>query len=77
MYCGSTVAPQVLLEEIDSLQVEMVDTLVEMADRQEEITTLRQAMEKMAIQSAAMMNHGKKIIRATQETKAEPLLQCG
>ena len=60
VYRGSTVAPQPFLEEIDSLRVELADALVEMADRQEEITTLRQAMEKMAIQRAAMMNHGKR-----------------
>ena len=56
MYRGSTVAPQPLLEEIDSLWVELADTLVEMADRQEEITTLRQEMQKMAIERAAMIN---------------------
>ena len=66
VYRGSTVAPQPLLEEIDSLRVELADTLVEMADRQEEITTLRQAMEKMAVERAAMMNHGKMVEESSE-----------
>ena len=39
-----TVSPQSLLDEVDSLRIELTDTLVEMADRQEEITTLKEAM---------------------------------
>ena len=61
VYRGSTVAPQPLLEEVDDLRAELADTLVEMADRQEEISTLRQVMEKMALERAAMMNHGKTV----------------
>ena len=70
VYRGSTVTPQALLEEIDSLRVEMADTLVEMADKQKEITTLRQTMEKMAIQRAAMMNHGKRSHQSNTRDKS-------
>ena len=56
VYRDSTVAPQPLLEEVDDLRAELADTLVEMADRQEEISTLRQVMEKMALERAAMIN---------------------
>ena len=73
VYRGSTVAPQPLLEEIDSLRVELADALVEMADRQEEITTLRQAMEKMAIEKAAMMNHGKIVEESSQRHRRRKL----
>ena len=44
VYHGSTVSPQSLLDEVDSLRIELTNTLVEMADRQEEITTLKEAM---------------------------------
>ena len=73
MYRGRTVAPQPLLEEIDSLRVELADTLVEMADRQEEITTLRQAMEKMAIKRAALMNYGKMVEESSERHRRRKL----
>ena len=73
VYRGSTVAPQPVLEEIDSLRVELVDTLVEMADRQEEIITLRQAMQKMAIKMAAMMNHGKMVEESSERHRRQKL----
>ena len=78
VYRGSAVSPQLLLDEVDSLHIELADTLVEMANRQEEITTLKEAVAKMAMGRAAVMNHGKTggVIRAAQEAKAEPLPQC-
>lgn len=54
-------SPQLLLEEVDSLRTELADTLVEMADRQDEITTLKEAMAKMAVERAAVMNKGKTV----------------
>ena len=47
VYRGSTVSPQPLLEEVDSLRIELADTLVEMADRQEEITTFIRAAQEV------------------------------
>ena len=58
VYHGSTVSPQPLLDEVDSLRIELAETLVEMADRQEEITTLKEVIAKMAMDRAAVMNHG-------------------
>ena len=55
-----------------SPRVELVDTLVEMADRQKEITTLRQAMEKMAIERAAM-NHGKAVEESSERHRRRKL----
>ena len=50
VYRGSTVLPQPILEEVDSLRIELAKTLVEIANKQEEITTLKEAMAKMAAQ---------------------------
>ena len=66
VYRGSTVSPQPLLDEVDSLRIELTDTLVEMADRQEEITTLKEAMVKMAMDRAAVMNHGKTVEESSE-----------
>lgn len=73
VYRGSTVAPQPLLEEVDDLRAELADTLVEMADRQEEISTLRQVMEKMALERAAMMNHGKTVEELSERHRRRKL----
>ena len=63
---GSTVSPQPWLDEIDSLRIEHADTLVEMADRQEEVMTLRQLMAKMTMERAAVMNHGKTVEESSE-----------
>ena len=70
-------SPQLLLEEVDSLRTELADTLVEMADRQDEITTLKEAMAKVAIERGACSDvQGENSGGVAQEAKAEPLLQC-
>ena len=66
VYRGSTVSPQPLLEEVDSLRIELADTLVEMADRQEEITTFKEVMAKMAIERAVVMNKGKTVEESSE-----------
>ena len=66
VHCGSTVAPQPLLEEVDHLRAELADTLVEMADRKEEITTLKGEMAKMAQERAAVINCGKTVEESSQ-----------
>ena len=63
VHCGSTVAPQPLLEEVDHLRAELADTLVEMADRKEGITTL---MARMAQERAAVINCGKTVEESSQ-----------
>ena len=73
VYRGSTVSPQPLLEEVDSLRTELADTLVEMADRQEEITTLKEAMAKMAIERAAVMNKGKTVEESSERHRRRKL----
>ena len=61
-----------LLDEVDSLRVELTDTLVEMADRQEEITTLKEAMAKTAMDRAAVMNRGKTVEESSVTGCGEP-----
>lgn len=75
---GSTVSPQPLLDEVDSLCIELADTLVEMADRQEELTTLRQLMAQMITERAAVMNHGKTVEESSERHRrqVEPFSQC-
>ena len=69
----STVAPQPLLEEVDSLRAELADALVEMTDRQEEITSLKEAMAKMAQERAAVINHGKTVEQSSEHHKRRNL----
>ena len=73
VYRGSTVSPQPLLDEVDSLRIELTDTLVEMADRQEEISTLKEAMAKMAMDRAAVMNHGKTVEESSERHRRRKL----
>jgi len=73
VHCGSTVAPQPLLEEVDSLRAELADALVEMADRQEEITSLKEAMAKMAQERAAVIYRGKTVEQSSERHKRRKL----
>jgi len=72
VHCGSTVAPQPLLEEVDSLRAELADALVEMADRQE-ITSLKEAMARIAQERAAVINHGKTVEQSSERHKRRKL----
>ena len=73
VYRGSTVLPQPILEEVDSLRIELAKTLVESANKQEEITTLKEAMAKMAVERAAVMNKGKTVEESSERHRRRKL----
>jgi len=70
---GEAVAPQPLMEEIENLHVELATATMQMQDREEEVTTLKQKMAQLLQEREAVVNKGKTVEKVSERQRRRKL----